>query len=210
MPVFRAKNENVELECEINCAGSPGIVLCHPHPLHGGTMQSVVVGSLFHAISEIGCSVLRFNFRGVGGSGGRYGGGEGEVNDILGALDYIKAQGGCGEVVLAGYSFGAAIALKALGRSDASRFVAVALPTETSREVYGPTPIEVTAPSLVAAGDRDDICRLENVKEIATFREPPRIVQLTGCDHFFSNLESLRELCENVVEFVRGNDRENT
>jgi alpha/beta superfamily hydrolase len=209
MPVFNAKNDGIELECEISCAGSTGIVICHPHPLHGGTMQSAVVGALFQSLGETGCSVLRFNFRGVGGSDGRYGGGEGEVNDALGALDYLKEQCGCGEVVLAGYSFGAAVALKALGLSDASRYVAVALPTETSREVYGQIPIEVTVPSLVAAGDMDDICRLENVKQIVSFREQPGIIKLAGCDHFFSNLESLRGLCENVVRFIAENNGEN-
>lgn len=166
-------------------------------------MDSVVVSTLFDALGRAGFSVLRFNFRGVGGSGGSYDGGRGEAGDVLGALGHLASECGRGAQVLAGYSFGAAVALRALAESGAAGFAAIALPTETSPEVYGATPIEVAVPSLLAAGDRDDICRLENVGKVATFRHPPETLVLKGCDHFFSSIESLNELCNNVVRFIR-------
>lgn len=191
------------MEGVVRCGGSPGVVLCHPHPLYGGSMDSIVITSLCEALGASGLSVLRFNFRGVGGSKGAYGGGNDEMGDVLGALDCLASECGCTALVLAGYSFGAAVALKALGESGAVGFVAVALPTETSPEVYGAQPVEVTVPSLLAAGENDDISHLENVGRFAAFRRPAKTLLLKRCDHFFSNIESLGELCDNVVRFVR-------
>lgn len=201
---FAAVGGDATLVGEVCCGTSPGVVICHPHPLYGGSMDSAVVLSLFQALKHAGYAVLRFNFRGVGGSTGRHGGGEAEVRDVLGAIEHLKDRCDCEAVVLAGYSFGAAVALKALGESGAVRFVAVALPTEMGAEIYGRTPVEVAQPSLVAAGDGDEICRIEGVGQIARFRHPPVKLVLRGCDHFFSNLESLNNLCDNVVRFIGG------
>jgi len=200
---FTSQYDDTVLEGEIYCGGSPGVVLCHPHSLHGGSMDSIVVTRLFETLRSTGCSVLRFNFRGVGGSKGSYDVGNGEVGDILGALEYLKSECACEALVLCGYSFGAAVALKALGESGAVGFVAVALPTETSPEVYGEIPVEVAVPSLLAAGDTDDICHLENVGRFAKFNQPAEMLSISGCDHFFSSIESLNELCDNVLRFVR-------
>jgi len=145
---------------------------------------------------------MRFNFRGVGGSEGSYDGGRGEVGDVLAAMEYLRTKCFCEMLVLCGYSFGAAVALKALRESGAAGFVAVALPTETSPEVYGDIPVEVAVPSLLAAGDMDEICRLENIERFAKFSQPPEILGFERCDHFFSSVESLNELCDNVVRFV--------
>ena len=187
MTIFPAGDGEARLEGEIRCGSSPGVVICHPHPLYGGSMDSAVVGALFSALSGAGRAVLRFNFRGVGGSTGRHGDGEGEVRDALGAIEHLRTACGCGEIVLAGYSFGAAVALKALEEARVSRFVAVALPT------------------LVAAGDMDEICRIGDVEQVASFRNPPEKLVLRGCDHFFSSVESMKELCDNVVRFTGGN-----
>jgi alpha/beta superfamily hydrolase len=199
---FVAKDGNALLEGEIIEGAAPGVVLCHPHPLFGGSMDSVVIGALFEALGRAGQAVLRFNFRGVGASTGQYAGGAGEVMDVLGAVEYLREACDCATTAIAGYSFGAAVALKALKESAAVRFVAVALPTEMGTEIYGNPPVEVRVPSFLAAGDRDDICRLENVGRVAEFAGPPEIFKLPGCDHFFSSLESLDKLCENVVEFL--------
>ncbi len=199
---FISAFDGAVLEGEIRCGRSPGVVLCHPHSLYGGSMNSSVVSALFDAIGHAGLSVLRFNFRGVGGSKGSYDGGSGETGDVLGALKHLASECGRGAQVLVGYSFGAAVALRALGESEAVGFGAVALPTETSHEIYGAAPIEIAVPTLLAAGDRDDISRLENVGRFATFRRQPETLLLKGCDHFFSGVESLNELCDNVVGFI--------
>jgi alpha/beta superfamily hydrolase len=199
---FAPAGESLRLQGEIIAGGEQGVVICHPHPLFGGTMDSVVVGALFDVAGRKGHSALRFNFRGVGRSEGTHGEGRAEVRDVLGAIEHLKAECGCTKVALAGYSFGAAVALNALAQSQAVCFVAVALPTEMGREYYANLPVEVSVPALVAAGDTDEICRLEQVERIASFALPPKKVLLRGCDHFFSNLESLGELCENVTGFL--------
>lgn len=201
---FSSTGGDVTLVGEICCGTSPGVVLCHPHPLYGGSMDSAVILALFQALRHAGYTVLRFNFRGVGGSTGRHGGGEAEVRDVLGAIEHLKGECDCEELVLAGYSFGAAMALKALGQSGASRFVAVALPTEMGVEIYGRTPVEVAPPAFLAAGNRDEICRIENIGRVAKFLSPPEKLVLPNCDHFFSNLDALNNLCDNVVRFVTG------
>jgi alpha/beta superfamily hydrolase len=200
---FTSALDETVLEGDIRCGGSPGVVLCHPHSLYGGSMDSIVVSTLYDALGSAGFSALRFNFRGVGGSEGSFGGGSDEVGDVLGALEHLKSECRCGALMLVGYSFGAAVALRALGESEAVGFAAVALPTEMGSEMYGAEPVEVAVPSLLAAGDRDEICRIENVGRVARFRSPPETVLLKGCDHFFSSIESLNELCENVLRFVR-------
>ena len=200
---FASQHDDAVLEGEISCSDSPGVVLCHPHSLYGGSMDSIVVTKLFEALGSAGYSVLRFNFRGVGGSEGSFGGGSSEVGDVLGALEYLKSECASETCVLCGYSFGAAVALKALRESGAAGFAAVALPTETGPEVYGEIPIEAAVPSFLAAGDRDDICRLDNIGRFAKFSQPPEMLTLRGCDHFFSSIESLNELCDNVMRFVR-------
>jgi alpha/beta superfamily hydrolase len=171
-------------------------------------MGSIVVSKLFETLGSAGFSVLRFNFRGVGRSRGSFDGGSGEMGDVFGALEYLRSECGCRVLVLAGYSFGAAVSLRALAESGAVGFIAVALPTETGPETYGSLPIEVAVPSLVAAGDRDEISRLENVENFAEFRLPPETLLLKNCDHFFSNVESLGELCDNALRFARNLGKE--
>jgi len=200
--VFASRCGGAILEGEIFGGASTGAVICHPHPLFGGNMHNSVVGALFDAMAGAGFSALRFNFRGVGGSQGGYGGGKDEIGDVLGAIDHLKKSCGCGEIILAGYSFGAAVALNALSESGAGKFIAVALPTEMGREYYGELPVPVSVESFVASGDMDEISGLDKIGQIARFANPPRKLELRGCDHFFSNLESLGKLCENAVDFI--------
>lgn len=206
---FDAERGDARLEGVIRCGTDPGVVICHPHPLHGGSMDSIVVRSLFEALGDAGYSVLRFNFRGIGASTGSYGAGAAEMRDTLGAFEHIKAVCGCRTVALAGYSFGAAVALKTIEHAQISWFAAVALPTEAGAELLTEAPIEVNVPSFVAAGDRDDISRVDNTARIARFSRHSETLVLPNCDHFFSNLESLKRLCDNIVRFaheVRGRE----
>ena len=95
-------------------AGKGGVVICHPHPLYGGSMWNNVVDALETGFFEAGFSTLRFNFRGVGASSGRYDEGEGETRDVEAACRHLEEHtGGGGRFVLAGYSFGAWVAARA-------------------------------------------------------------------------------------------------
>jgi uncharacterized protein len=107
-------SDGLALEAELATPtdGPPrsAMVLCHPHPQHGGTMRSIVIGALFEALPRVGVTCLRFNFRGVEGSAGSYGDGHGERLDAQAAVAALAAEAGL-PVVLTGWSFGADVAL---------------------------------------------------------------------------------------------------
>jgi uncharacterized protein len=107
-------DDGLALQAEWSAAqGEPraAVVLTHPHPLHGGTMHATVVDALFRSLPTVGVSCLRFNFRGVGGSTGRHGYGPAERSDVRSALDAVVERSPDLPVVLAGWSFGADVAL---------------------------------------------------------------------------------------------------
>ena len=105
-------------------------LILHPHPLHGGTMNNRITYSMYQAFQRLGCSVMRFNFRGVGRSQGRYDGGIGEISDAAAALDWMQAVNpNSGGLWIAGYSFGAFIGMQLLmRRPEISGWVSVAPP----------------------------------------------------------------------------------
>ena len=134
--------------------GLPGIAVCHPHPLFGGDMENNVVVALCRALAGDGMVALRFNFRGVGESGGSYGGGFEEAQDARAALDFLA---GLSEVDgdrlgLAGYSFGALVALSA-AEERVHALAAVSPPVGG----LDPTSFRWGIPTLLVSGDRDDI-----------------------------------------------------
>ena len=105
------------LECMLKlpapgAEGSGAAVICHPHPLFGGTLHNKVVHAAAEALVAAGLPTLRFNFRGVGGSGGAHDNGRGEQGDLQAVLDHVEARFPGRPLVLAGYSFGAYVALR--------------------------------------------------------------------------------------------------
>jgi alpha/beta superfamily hydrolase len=109
---------------------APVVLLLHPHPLHGGTMNNRVVHALYQRFQAMGFSVLRFNFRGVGRSQGRYDGGVGEISDAASALDFLQAVNPNAQSLwVAGYSFGAYVGMQLLmRRPEMGGFVSIAAP----------------------------------------------------------------------------------
>src|ERR1700719_3146739 len=91
--------------------GAPAAVVCHPHPMYGGSMYNNVVERILAAMWQAGYATLRFNFRGVGASDGEHDGGRGEVDDAAAAMTYLRSQPGVARsgAVMAGYSFGAMV-----------------------------------------------------------------------------------------------------
>src|SRR5438093_5275897 len=109
---------------------APGVVVCHPHPMYGGDMHNNVVDAVCETAVTEGIAALRFNFRGIGASEGRYDNGVGEQDDVRAALAYLRElpEVDSARVALAGYSFGAAVALQAADH-QLSAFIAASLPT---------------------------------------------------------------------------------
>jgi len=172
------------LECAIDApSGTPrGLaVVCHPHPQHGGTMDNKVVQTLARAFTQLGCTALRFNFRGVGASAGRWAEGPGEIDDAMAVIDAQRA--GAQALVLAGFSFGGYVAAQAASRlaaagTPADRLVLVA--PAASRFEMAPVP----AGTLVIHGESDDVVPLAAVFDWARPLSLP-VTVIPGAGHFF-------------------------
>lgn len=155
-------------------------VVCHPHPLHGGTLDNKVAQTLARAFVQLGYQAVRFNFRGVGGSSGAWDGGAGEVDD---ALAVIASQRQPGQpLVLAGFSFGAYVASQAAARlppgQAAERLVLVG--PATANFPVAPVP----ADTLVIHGEADDVVPLAATFDWARPQALP-VVVVPGAGHFF-------------------------
>jgi uncharacterized protein len=173
-------------------------VVCHPHPLYGGTMQNKVVHTLARAMQERGVPTLRFNFRGVGASAGRYDGGAGELDDALAACDWARRRWGCESLLLAGFSFGAAVALQAAGSVRPRALVTVAPPVG---RIIVDAVARPPCPWLVVQGDHDELVDAAQVRRwVDGFAPPPRLAMLEGAEHFFHG--RLAELRAAVAGFL--------
>ncbi len=163
----------------------PGIVICHPHPQYGGDMYNGVVGAVLQACLDSGVAALRFNFRGVGQSEGQYEGGVGEIADVGAAVDHLETlqQIDSARVALAGYSFGATMALNyANTHPDLAAVIAVSQPT-----VAGPrVEIYLDPPLLIVAGDRDQYCDVDLLSEYRSqLGQDVTLEAVPGVDHFW-------------------------
>jgi alpha/beta superfamily hydrolase len=167
-------------------------VICHPHPLHGGTMHNKVVHTLARALQELGCATLRFNYRGVGASFGSYADGIGETLDALAAVEYLRARFAGLPLTLAGFSFGGAVALRAAQSAAPMRLITVA-PAVDRVSVDGLA--RPTGAWLIIQGDADEVVDAQHVRQwAARFVPPPQFALLPGVGHFFHGaLAQLRE-----------------
>src|SRR5580700_8518262 len=184
-------------------------VVCHPHPLFGGTLHNKVVFHTMKALNSFGFPVLRFNFRGAGLSHGEHDHGNGEVEDVRAALDWLDREFHL-PLLFAGFSFGAAVGLRVAcpdARVKALIGVGVpAIPVAADREeprVYTFDFLrECTKPKLFVSGARDQFgprAKLEAM--VNSLPEPKKLVLIEGGDHFFEG--RLRELRETIEGWVR-------
>ncbi|HVI09995.1 MAG TPA: alpha/beta fold hydrolase [Candidatus Binatia bacterium] len=180
-------------------------LVCHPHPLFGGTLHNKVVFHAMKALNSFGFPVLRFNFRGTGLSKGEHDQGRGEVDDVRAALDWLDSEFHL-PLVFAGFSFGAAVGLRAscpdtrvhaligLGTPVAP----VATDTEMPRSYSFEFLSHCAKPKLFVSGARDQFgprAILESV--VASAAEPKKLVIIEGADHFFAGrLREMREAIE--------------
>jgi hypothetical protein len=205
------------LEALVN-AGAPdathAAVVCHPHPLYGGTLHNKVVFHAMKALNGFGFPVLRFNFRGVELSEGEHAGGLGEVEDVRAALDWLVREYTL-PVVFAGFSFGAAVGLRAAYSDDRVRaLVALGLPavpvadrTEVRDEdrVYDFEFLRQCAKSkLFVSGARDQFGPMGKLEALVnTFAEPKKLVRIEAGDHFFEGrLKEMRVAIEDWVSEI--------
>jgi len=170
--------------------GARGCVVCHPHPLYGGTMYNNVVDAALAAMWSKGWATLRFNFRGVGQSEGEHDGGRGEANDAAAAIKWLTAQASVAAkgAVLGGYSFGAMAAAAAAPKiPDLAALVLIALPIG----MMEPAGLDRFGGAvMLVAGDQDGYCpasKLKALHERLGARGQMRIV--AGADHFFGGFE---------------------
>lgn len=185
--------------------GAPVVLVLHPHPLYGGTMNNKIVYRLYHMFAQNGFSVLRFNFRGVGKSQGKYDEGVGELTDAATALDWLQLQNPDASTCwISGFSFGAWISLQLLmRRPEIEGFVAVSPPSNLyDFSFLTPCP----AAGLITQGDKDDVVAEESVAKLAGKLGAAHGGQVEyrpigGADHYYRGVED--ELGNILNEYVQ-------
>jgi len=177
---------------EMAKAPLPGAVICHPHPLYGGNMHNSVVKAVRNALIDEGLACLRFNFRGTGGSWGEHGNGIDELEDVLAAVDFLEARSEVDgrKLVLAGYSFGCWVGLKAAAR-DARLGLLIGISPPVDEYDFDFLKQE-TRPKLLITGDRDFVCSKEKFRKLLDeIPEPKKGVIIPGADHFHAGNEDV-------------------
>jgi uncharacterized protein len=192
----------LEAEYAVATAGPPraAMVLCHPHPLHGGTMRSIVISALFAALPEVGVACLRFNFRGVESSHGVHDEGDGERLDAQAAIAMLAAQVADDvPLVLTGWSFGADVALSVRDERLAA-WLAIAGPLRYVRDpaLVGADP----RPKRLVLAERDEVRPPAEVAAEVAHWTNTSVVTVAGASHFF--IGSTEKLVVLAREFVSG------
>ena len=178
-------------------APPPGMaaLVCHPHPLGGGTMHNKVVFTIAKTLGEAGIPALRFNFRGVGRSTGAYDEGRGEADDVRAALDWLAARYPVTPLLLAGFSFGTWVGLP-VGCADprVARIIGAGVPTDLLA-VAALT--DCAKPKLIVQGAEDQYGPLASLRPwYAALAEPKALRVIPATDHFFTNHQA--ELAEAI------------
>jgi len=159
-------------------------LVCHPHPLYGGTMHNKVVYQVAKSLHGRGIPVLRFNFRGAGLSEGTHDKGHGEKEDVRAALDYLSKEFPNRPILLAGFSFGSRVGLR-VGCEDArvTELIGLGMPVDSMNLTF----LRGCAkPKLFVHSGNDEFGSRANIEELyATLPEPKRLVFVEGVDHFF-------------------------
>jgi alpha/beta superfamily hydrolase len=198
------------LEALLN-AGAPGAtraaLVCHPHPLFGGTLHNKVVFHAMKALNSFGFPVLRFNFRGTGLSEGEHDRGVGEAEDVRAALDWLESEFAL-PIIFAGFSFGAAVGARAAYADDrVSALIALGLPVvPVDDRTYDFEFLRgCTKPKLFVSGSRDPFGPAgKHEALVGTFSDPKKLVRIEAGDHFFEG--RLREMREAIETWIKENN----
>ena len=179
----------------------PGVVLCHAHPLFGESMVSPIMQTLCRALDGEGIATLRFNFRGVGGSGGSFDQGKGEQEDLKAAVDTFKNWPGVigKRIGLAGVSFGAVVALDVLAKAKGVKALAAVAPTLSA--VRRSKLDKFKGAKLLVVGERDRLVPAEELRSVVTLLSPSvEYSVIPGADHTWSGHED--QVATQVADFL--------
>src|SRR5205823_4084622 len=192
-----AGEREAQLEEPEDAPPTEAVLVCHPHPLYGGTMHNKVVHRLARGLRRRGSVVLRFNFRGVGRSHGKHADGVGEIEDARAALDWLRARYPDLPYSLAGFSFGSQVILR-LGCSlgDPARLIAVGFPVKTAGAAF----LRACAvPKVFIASTHDEHAPRSQMEALfVEIAAPKQLIWIEAEDHFFQG--ALDRLEETVFE----------
>ncbi|MBQ63265.1 MAG: hypothetical protein CMQ19_14510 [Gammaproteobacteria bacterium] len=191
---IEGKAGSLEAHLELQVQNSCCAVLCHPHPLYGGSMHDQVLTVLAQSMSSALVGTLAFNFRGVGASEGCHDNGVGEVDDVVSAVEWLQREKGITSIVLCGYSFGALMVLNALPRLEVEKAILVAPPVG---RMSACKPEKI--PMLVILGEEDEIVDSEST---AAFFSSAEVHTIGAVDHFF--VGAAGEIQARVAGFMNG------
>lgn len=196
-----------QLEALLNSgaeSASHAALVCHPHPVFGGTMHNKVVFHAMKALNSFGFPVLRFNFRGTGLSQGEHDHGRGEIDDVRAALEWLDHEFHL-PLIFAGFSFGAAVGLNAAcadNRVQALIGLGTPVAPVDDRSYEFDFLRSCDKPKLFVSGSRDQFGPRALLERLVSFvHEPKRLVIIESADHFFEG--RLREMREAVEAWIR-------
>lgn len=165
----------------------PGVIICHPHPLYGGSMNNTVVTELASALTDRNMVSVIFNFRGVGRSQGTFGEGIAEQEDVAAAIDWLTDQSMIdgGRIGLAGYSFGGGVAIPVACRDVRIKTMALISPVLNDNNIHLLS--ECYKPKLFIVGGHDDVIIPEIVEEVyKSAADPKQFIEIPEADHFWN------------------------
>ena len=190
------------LELPVDASPVGSAVVCHPHPQHGGTLHNKVAHTLARAFVRMGYAALRFNFRGTEMSEGEFDDGNGELDDALAVVDWMRARSPGLPLWVSGFSFGAAIAVRAAVATEINGLISVA----PAIDRFAPGLLsQPECPWLIIQGDQDELVDIEETVTWVDGLDPgPELLIVPGGEHFFHG--RLVELRDAVSEFVAEHD----
>lgn len=203
-----APHSDAALEARVRASADAtrAVVICHPHPLYGGSMHSPVPLAIAKTLADLGgdaVATLRFNFRGVGASGGAYDDGRAEVGDARAAIAELRRRAPRAKLTVCGHSFGSWVGLRAAAADGAVERVMLVAPSVRFFELRDD--VVFTGPRAIVIGDEDEFCDPDEARALAK-RLGADLRMLVGFDHHF--LKSRRQMAETVAAFVAPEARE--
>jgi alpha/beta superfamily hydrolase len=178
----------------------PTVIVCHPHPLYGGNMSSNVVFAICQALAQKSIAAFRFNFRGVGKSGGKFGEGIAEQEDVKAALAFVLSTPNIDQkkIGLAGYSFGTMVATPVAVQDERFKLLALVSPA-LSDSGWGQLKT-YTKPKFLIVGDNDFVIPEQKFRQqVKDIPEPKQCQIIAGADHFWTGFEE--EVAQRVAKF---------